>query len=228
MAQTTATVGKSSGDVLDYTPVSNVTAGQVVVIGGIPWMSREAIAANTEGTLHRLGSVTAKLPKDNSVFTQGNPVFWGSALTDVGGTNTGAANNATGVFVGVCAANAAATATVVEVTGEVAPAPAAHAVAAAGGNIATAGLLKPGINIISASDNSKGVILPSILDGICQTVVIVNQVTDKTLKVYPPVGKQVNGAGANNAITAAANVTLVLFSEGANAYYGGSLTGVMS
>ncbi len=92
------------------------------------------------------------------------------------------------------------------------------AVTAAGGNIATAGACSEGYNLISASDNSKGVQLPSCVDG--AQCVIINLVTDKTLEIYPPTGKQVNLAGANNAITVAANSVGFYVSEGTNAWYG--------
>ncbi len=91
-------------------------------------------------------------------------------------------------------------------------------VAANGGNQATAGALLEGVNIITASDNSKGVVLPACVDG--AQCVVINMVTDKTLKIYPPEGKQVNLAGANNAITVAANTVGHFYSEGANAWYG--------
>jgi predicted RecA/RadA family phage recombinase len=92
------------------------------------------------------------------------------------------------------------------------------AVAAAGANLATAGACSEGFNLISASDNTKGVALPSCVDG--AQCMIVNMVTDKTLKIYPPLGKQVNLAGANNAITVAANSVGIYVSEGTNAWYG--------
>jgi|GEM_PF-1311184 len=89
---------------------------------------------------------------------------------------------------------------------------------AAGGNIATAGALSEGFNLVAASDNAKGVQLPSCVDG--AQCIVVNLVTDKTLLIYPPVGKQVNNAGANNAITVAANTVGIYVSEGTNAWYG--------
>jgi len=92
------------------------------------------------------------------------------------------------------------------------------AVAAAGADLATAGALSEGFNLVSASDNAKGVILPSCVDG--AQCIIVNMVTDKTLLIYPPLGKQVNLKGANNAITVAANTVGIYVSEGVNAWYG--------
>jgi hypothetical protein len=92
------------------------------------------------------------------------------------------------------------------------------AVVAAGGNIATANACSEGFNLVSASDNAKGVSLPSCVDG--AQCIVVNLVTDKTLLIYPPTGKQVNLAGANNAITVAANSVGIYVSEGTNAWYG--------
>ncbi len=92
------------------------------------------------------------------------------------------------------------------------------AVVAAGGNIATANACSEGWNLVSASDNTKGVQLPSCVDG--AQCIIVNMVTDKTLKIYPPTGKQVNLMGANNALTVAANTIGHFYSEGTNAWYG--------
>lgn len=99
-------------------------------------------------------------------------------------------------------------------------------VAANGANQATAGTLSEGINLVTGADNSKGVVLPACVNG--KTVIVISQTTDKTLKIYPPTSKQINGAGANNAITLAANGTALLMSEGANAYYGGLFAGIMS
>jgi predicted RecA/RadA family phage recombinase len=89
---------------------------------------------------------------------------------------------------------------------------------AAGGNIATAGALAEGWNLVAASDNAKGVQLPSCVNG--ARCVVINMVTDKTLLIYPPLAKQVNLKGANNAITVAANTISYFVSEGTNAWYG--------
>lgn len=91
-------------------------------------------------------------------------------------------------------------------------------VAAAGANLATAGALSEGKNVVTDADNAKGVVLPSCVNG--AECVVINLNTDKTLKIYPPEGKQVNNAGANNAITVAANSVGIFWSEGTNAWYG--------
>ncbi len=228
MTQTAATVAKSTSDALDYTPSANVTSGQVVIVGGLPYVAREAIAANVAGTIHPVGSCQFDLPKDNSVFTAESPVFWDASLTDVGGTNTGAANNATGLYMGTCVAAAANTATTVRVAGVLAPSPASRAVNAAGGNIATATPVGAGMTVVGAADNSTGVILPSVAAGICIECVLVNRNTDKTLKVYPPLGAQISGAGANNAVTLAANGTGVFRSTGNTGYEGSLASGIVA
>ena len=79
---------------------------------------------------------------------------------------------------------------------------------------------------MTGTDNSKGVQLPTAVDG--ETCVLINQNTAETLEVYPPLGKEINGAGANNAITMVANAVATFYSEGANAYYGGLSAGIMS
>lgn len=89
---------------------------------------------------------------------------------------------------------------------------------AAGSVQANAGVLVEGFNVIAAQDNTKCVILPSCVDG--AWCVVVNQSTDKTLPVFPPVAKQINGAGANNAVAMAANTIDVFFSEGTNSWRG--------
>jgi len=219
MAQTPAKLVQSPGDRIDYTPAANVAAGDVVEIGGRVYVAPTAIIANDVGAVDGISVVD--LPKNNDVFVAGDPVFWDGGGSPVTGTaSSGAAGNAVGTFAGMATANAANSASYVRTKlgakrpdgGEF------HLAAAAGGNIATATALEEGWTLVSGADNSKGVILPSCKNGV--HCVVVNQNTDKTLKVYPPVGKQINGAGANNAIVIAVNSATVFRSEGANAYYG--------
>lgn len=89
---------------------------------------------------------------------------------------------------------------------------------AAGSTQADGGALVEGFNVIAAQDNTTCVVLPSCVNG--AWCVVVNQATDKTLNVFPPVSKQINGAGANNAVSMAANTIDVFFSEGTNSWRG--------
>jgi len=345
MAQTPAKRVTSRGDAIDYTPTSNVAAGDVIEIGSIPLVATQAIVANCLGSVASEG--VFDVPKDADVFAIGDAVYWNSLCTDVG-SNTGAADNAAGNLMGVCVSNANAAAThvrtkltaakrtttiggavtasgiigedsslgitgytnggtvdiagaagnanvaggvatvtggaggtgtsnggAVTVTGGAAGAVGGiggaisilsgagdgsngtagavvldssgtggtkgtitigtnaaslsikkmprltglvGTVAAAGANLATAGALLEGVNLVSGSDNAAGVRLPSCVDG--AQCVIINMVTDKTLLIYPPLGKQLNLRGANNALTVAANTIGHFYSEGANAWYG--------
>lgn len=333
MAQTPVKRITSRGDSVDYTPSANVAAGDVVEIGSIPLVATSAIVANCLGSLASEG--VFDVPKNADVFAVGDAVYWNSSDTDLG-SNTGAADNASGNLMGLCLANANAAATTVRVkltaakrtttiagsataddltgsdaslaiTGKAGASSAGGAIAIAGGaaaagaydggavtitggagptagntggavtilsgagdgtngtagavivdssgtgatkgaitigtnaasltlgkmpripfssvaaagaNQATAGVLVEGVNLVTASDNAKGVVLPACVNG--KTVVVINMVTDKTLKIYPPTAKQVNLAGANNAITVAANTISTFYSEGANAWYGPS------
>lgn len=219
MAQTPAKLVQSPGDRIDYTPAANVAAGDVVELGSRVYVAPTAIIANDVGALD--GVSVFDLPKSTDVFVAGDPVFWDGGGSPVTGTaSSGAATNAVGTFAGMAIANAANTASYVRTKLGARPPDQGefHILAGAGGNIATAAQLEPGWTKVTGADNSVGVILPACKNGV--HCVVVNQNTDKTLKVYPPVGKQINGAGANNAIVIAVNSATVFRSEGANAYYG--------
>jgi predicted RecA/RadA family phage recombinase len=99
-------------------------------------------------------------------------------------------------------------------------------VAATGTVIGNAAAVVEGWTLVTGADNSAGIQLPTCVNG--AKCMIINQNTVKTLKIYPPTAKQINGAGANNAITLVANGTAMFASEGANAYYGGLFAGIMS
>lgn len=220
MAQTAAIKRQYPGDVVDYTPTSAVSGGDVVVIGNTPLVASGDIAANTAGTLDAAG--VFDVPKNSDVFVVGHPVFWNASGTPVTGTATsGAAGNAAGKLMGVCLANANAGASYVRTKLKGLSASdfeSFGAVNATGTVIYNAAAISYGVTIVAASDNSAGVQLPSCVPG--AFCVVVNQVTDKTLKIYPPTGKQINGAGANNAVVMAANTIDVLWSEGTNSWRG--------
>lgn len=227
MAQTPV-LFRSDGDAIDYTEASaDKTAGDVVVTNcGIPGVvindidySEQPVGANRiEGVFD--------FPQSAEIITIGQDVYWDADGSPYGGTASSGAATATAEgneYLGICLATTTATTTYVRV--KRIPIPKNHTprirtaiINANGGNIATAGQLIEGLNIVAGSDNSKGVQLPSCVDG--AMCIVVNQVTDKTVQLYPPTGKQVNGAGANNAVAMAANTIDILVSEGTNAWYG--------
>lgn len=110
MAQTPAKRITSRGDAIDYTAAANVAAGDVIEIGSIPMVATQAIVVSCLGSLASEG--VFDVPKTSDAFTAGDAVYWNAAATDVG-SNTGAADNASGNLMGVAIANAAANATVV-------------------------------------------------------------------------------------------------------------------
>jgi predicted RecA/RadA family phage recombinase len=220
MAQTAALRKQDDGETIDYTPTSAVTGGDVVVVGNRPCVATGDIAANTAGTLVCEG--VFDFPKSSDVFVVGSPVYWDASGSPVTGTaSSGAAMNAAGKVAGVCLANANAAVSYVRTKLGGLGSDRFISVAtvnAAGSVIGNATAASYGLIIAAGSDNSKGIQLPSCVPG--AMCVVVNQVTDKTLKIYPPTGKQINGAGANNAVVMAANTIDILWSEGTNSWLG--------
>lgn len=89
MAQVPA-LFRNDGDTHDYTPASTaVVAGDVILIGTIPMVAKDAIAVAARGVLSSKG--TFKCPKDSSTFADGDAVYWNATGNPVGGTaGTGA------------------------------------------------------------------------------------------------------------------------------------------
>ncbi len=105
MAQTPALLYQDENDSIDYTPGSDVIAGQVVEIGTIPLIAPSAIASGAKGSLKTEG--IWKVPKTTDTFSAGDAVYWNSAGSPVVGTvSTGAADNATGNLMGYAVADA--------------------------------------------------------------------------------------------------------------------------
>jgi len=109
MAQTPAEKAFDAGNVMiDYTPGTAVTAGDVVVQGALVGIALSDIAADTLGALDV--SDGFDVPKDTSTFTVGLPVYWNATGNPVGGTvSTGAAStsSAGATLMGIAVAAAA-------------------------------------------------------------------------------------------------------------------------
>jgi predicted RecA/RadA family phage recombinase len=109
MAQTPALLYQDDDDSIDYTPGSAVTAGDIVVIGGLALFASRDIAASALGSLKN--EAFAKVPKKTGAISQGDPIFWNPTADPVTGTaGTGAAqNDSTGLVypMGFAAADAA-------------------------------------------------------------------------------------------------------------------------
>ncbi len=198
MPQTAATRYSSDG-AIDYTPAAAVTAGDVVVLGGIVGIAPNDIAANAKGALEIEG--VFKVPKTTAAWVVGLPVHWNASGDPDGGTaGTGAANQlGIGFYMGL--------ATIAAASGDDygyvrlnAPANllAVNSVAAAGSAIGDATALGNGLNIVSGADGTKGVILPTPKPG---QMVIVKGTTAGVLKVYPQSGSVINALSASAALS---------------------------
>lgn len=92
-------------------------------------------------------------------------------------------------------------------------------VGAAGSSKTDAAALTGTINSVTGADDTKGVILPA---GVAQgdIVVVVNTVANKTLKVYPPAGKKINGGSADAALVLLASQAGMFISLGSDNWVG--------
>ena len=80
------------------------------------------------------------------------------------------------------------------------------AVAATGSTQGDAAALSEGLNVVSAADGTKGVVLPTAVAGM---TVIVKNTAAAALKIYPATGGAIN-AGAANAAYSITNLTSTL------------------
>jgi predicted RecA/RadA family phage recombinase len=217
----------ADGEIIDYVAAADSVAGDVIVTNAAIVGVTSAAIDYSESTLGALQvEGVYDFPQAAEIITIGQDVYWDADGSPYGGTASSGAATATADgnnYLGIALATTTAATSYVRVKRILRPKLAVPRVKtslvnANGGNIATAGQCFEGVNIIAGSDNSKGVILPSCVDG--AMCVVVNMVTDKTLLIYPPVGKQVNNRGANNSLNVAANTVGIFWSEGTNAWYG--------
>lgn len=97
-------------------------------------------------------------------------------------------------------------------------------VAAAGGNIATAAALTAGFNSVTASDSTKGVILPVARAGlIC---IVKNTVAGQTLPVYPQISSAINAIAANGAYSITAANASIFVADSTTLWYTASAVGI--
>jgi predicted RecA/RadA family phage recombinase len=106
----------SDGDVIDYTPSSAGTAGDIVSYGSLAGMLVTTLAASEAGALRVKGIIDVN--KDSGTFAVGDPIYWDNDGTDVGAATGGAATKtqASGDFaLGRCLVAAGGAATVAKV-----------------------------------------------------------------------------------------------------------------
>ena len=90
-------------------------------------------------------------------------------------------------------------------------------VAAAGSNQGTAAAVSDGFTLVTAADDAKGVILPAAVAG--RTVIIKNNVSAKTLKIYPASGDAINALSANASYDIAGLTSTMLVAYDATTWY---------
>lgn len=222
MAQVAATVYQDKG-VIDYTPGSAVTGGDVVVLGGIVGIAKHDIAANVKGSLATEGLF--KVPKTTAAWTVGLPVHWNpTGDPDSGTAGTGAANQlGIGTFMGMAVIAAASgddygIVALNEVAGGYGAMPRipTQTVAAAGTVAADAGVLIEGFNLVSGADDTKGVVLPAAVKG-RQVIVKVGDGAD--LKVWPATGDGINAIAVNSAMVLVDDVCCTFIALDATTWY---------
>jgi predicted RecA/RadA family phage recombinase len=105
----------AEGNRIDYTPVSAVAAGDVVMIGSIPTIATAAIAAGALGSVATSGIFDVL--KGAETYTAGDAVYWDVDGTPTGGSTTGCAtdNASLGELMGVAIADAATDDTTVRI-----------------------------------------------------------------------------------------------------------------
>jgi len=217
MPQTPATTYSDDGTI-DYTPGSAVTAGDVVVLGGIIGIATSDIAAGAKGSLSVEG--IKKVPKTTAAWIVGLPVHWDSVGDPDGGTaDTGAANQlGVGRYMGLATIAAASGDDYGYVNLNV-PSNllAVSAVTAAGSTIADAAALSEGLNVVTGADGTKGVLLPVAAPGM---QVYIKGVTAGVLKVYPQSGSVINALSASAAMSLASGATpAILIASTATQWY---------
>ena len=221
MAQRPVTNDKKLGMVpLDYTPVSAVAMGAVVLRGGTVTIPTGPLPAGELGVTW-VGGVW-KVPKDNSVFADGDKVYWDPLGDPVNwDANTGSATfGATPYLFGQAVGAALTTDEFVFVkqitptsSGSLSGASVGGSTAAAGTTHADATGLPAGTAStypVTGADDAKGVIL-DVADKVTGRIVMVaNLVSNKILKVYPPAGGTINGAAADAGFSSVSGKGVIL------------------
>lgn len=218
----TAAKSVANGDVQDYTPGSAKTAGDMVVIGNRALPLYVNLAANELGALALEGIFD--VPKETGAIALGSEVYWQADGTPVtGDASSGAATTGDGggtAFVGY--------ATVAAVSGDsyvrvrLAEAPTGRLIVgsavAAGSVVGDAGAVPAGATFVLATgaDATKGVILPALGAG---QYVVVKNVDNAVLKVYPASGGTINVLSANAAISMAARTIATFIASSATQVY---------
>jgi predicted RecA/RadA family phage recombinase len=208
MAQTPCLRSQSKGAAIDYTPVAAVLAGTVVELGNNAFIAEIDIAAGELGSLAAEGVFS--IPKASGAVAVGADIYWENDGTpNVGDASSGAATTtASGnKYLGEAVAAALTGDTYVKVK-LLQGASAAQALQLNVASVVSAGSTQANgtaiaettsVAVVTAADGTKGVILPA---GSAGKVVIVKNVDNAILKVYPA------GSGVINTLSASASISM--------------------
>lgn len=197
------------------------TAGQGAKIGQLFGVASNDVLSGAVGQFEIEG--VFDLTKATGAFVEGGLVYWDD-------TNKVATTVANGnLKIGVAVLGASDTiAGSSDATGRVRLDRAVAAkdwmsstVAAAGGNLSTAGALVTGVNTVTAADDTKGVVLPGTANVFAAGggVVVINTVTNKLLPVYPPLGHTINDGSASTALSMGNGTSATFFPGNATNWY---------
>jgi predicted RecA/RadA family phage recombinase len=194
---------------VDYTPGADVAAGRVVVINGTVSIVNVDIASGVVGAVATEG--VFDVAKGSTAFADRDPVYWDD-------TNKVATPTVTGVRMGraVKAAGNSDAAVRVKLSPVGNLRVPVSTVAATGSTQADAAQLQEGFNLVSASDGTKGVILPAAAPGI---VVHIKNNVNAVLKVYPATADAINALSANASLNMAALTAAILISYDGTTWY---------
>ena len=226
MAQTAA-IFKQDDGAIDYTPVSAVTGGDVVAIGGRAFIALHDIAANALGALQTEG--VFDIPKATGAVSAGDNIYWdadGDPNSGTAGTGAATTTASGNTQLGLATAAAASGDTYVRVelqpgaTSTAQPVFSPEAVAAAGSSQSDAAAIgnDTGFAHCTGADATKGVKLPAATAG--KTVIVKNSdAANAALKVYPATGDAINALSANAAISMGAKTSAVFVALDSTTWY---------
>jgi predicted RecA/RadA family phage recombinase len=180
---------------VDHTPGSAVSAGDVIVTNDSVRIAHSDIAANALGALAAGGGVYTVA--GDAAIAADKVVRWDDTNNKVSETAVG---TVVGRTVTACAEDAALCAVIHDpgaVSGDSLPVVAVAAAGSAQGDAAA--LTGSAVNVVSAADGTKGVILPAVTAG--AYVEVYTSVATNGLKIYPATGDDINDGSANAAIT---------------------------
>jgi predicted RecA/RadA family phage recombinase len=225
MAQTPCVRKQNPGEAIDYTPVAAVLAGTVVEIGRNAFIADVYIPAGELGSLAITG--VFDVPKASGAITVGDDIYWdndgspnsgdassGAATTTASGNRLlgkAVAAALTGdTYVCVALSQGANAAQQLQLNVE--------AVVAAGSTQAngTAIAATTSVASVTAADGTKGVILPT---GSAGKIVIVKNVDNAILKVYPAGSGVINTLSASAAISMAARTIAAFVAVDSTTWY---------